>query len=163
IRRAGLYTEEDPDKLGRLLRWSGPYPYGPGLVIPFRAPDGYARVKPARPRPKGGKYESPRGLTNRPYVPPGGGTAAALADPAQPLILTEGEKKAVAADQAGYPCMGLVGVWGWQQPRPRDARGRGYGPRKLLPELRTVPWKGRKVFVVFDSDAATKPDVRRAT
>jgi hypothetical protein len=80
------------------------------LVIPFIGPDGrpmcyegadgkpvpYQRVKPDTPRRdeagKPIKYESPAGLPNRVFFPPG--TRAVLADPGTPLLLTEGEKKA---------------------------------------------------------------------
>jgi putative DNA primase/helicase len=73
--------------------------------------------------------------------------------------VTEGEKKAAAATQAGSPCVGLVGVYGWQQPRPRTD-GKGQGPRKLIEGLARIPWRGRRVFIVFDSDAAEKREVR---
>ena len=68
------------------------------------------------------------------------------------LLITEGEKKALAANQAGFPSIGLVGVWGWK-PGKKET---------LLPALERIPWKGRAVYVVFDSDIATKPDVQDA-
>ena len=79
-----------------------------------------------------------------------------------PLVITEGEKKAIAADQFGFPCVGLVGVYGWTQKRVRDADGRGSGPRKLIPDLEAIPWQDRRVTFIFDSDAATNDNVKWA-
>jgi putative DNA primase/helicase len=68
------------------------------------------------------------------------------------LLLTEGEKKALASTQAGFPCIGLVGVNGFK-PKNRAA---------LLPTLESIAWKGRPVFIAFDSDVAIKPEVQVA-
>ncbi len=169
IAAGGFYSESRPGEVARLVAWKGGAgKLGPCLVIPFHAPDGtptgYCRVKPDNPREKGGKafkYESPVGQPNRAYLP--NGTRPALADPGTPLLLTEGEKKAACADAHGMPCVGLVGVWGWQAKQPRDpATGRTVGPKRLLPDLAAVAWHGRRVTLVFDSDAATNPKVRLA-
>ncbi len=168
---AGLYSETDPAAVSRLLGWDKPAAaLGPALVFPYLdasgRPTGYARLKPTTPRAdkkspgRAIKYEAPRRQANRAYVPPG--TRGPLADPAAVLILTEGEKKSLAADAAGFPCVGLPGVWAWQRKRGRDAAGRGAGPRELIPDLAGVSWSGRAVRVVFDSDAATNPNVRAA-
>src|SRR5262249_58335368 len=142
---------------------------GPCLCIPFAdaegKPTGYCRLKPDRPRNnkedgKPIKYESPKGSTNRAYLPPG--TPAALKDPSAPLVITEGEKKAAKADQEGFPCIGLVGVYGWQRKRTRDKDGKATGERQLIDSLASVSWQGRPVFLCFDSDAATNPNVRMA-
>jgi hypothetical protein len=165
---AGVYSEPDPAAVGRLLGWSGPADaLGPCLVFPYPdadgRPTGYARLKPASPRADRRspgrliKYEAPRGQPNRLYLPPG--TRPAVADPAVPLLLTEGEKKALAADAAGFPCLGLAGVWAWQRKRAKGADGRGNGPRQLIPDLAAVVWAGRRAAVVFDSDAAANPGV----
>src|SRR5207248_1126878 len=127
---------------------------------------GYVRLKPSKPRIDGRtgkpvKYESPVGRPNRLYIPPGC-TRAALADPSVPLLITEGEKKAAKADQEGFPCLGLVGVYGWQKRRPKGADGKGVGLRELIDDLAAVAWQGRVVFLVFDSDAARKKEVRWA-
>jgi hypothetical protein len=170
---AGLYTETNPDRLADLLNWSGPAKaLGPCLVYPYLDatgdPTGYHRLKPTTPRAsktgdeagKPVKYEGPKGRPNRLYVPPG--TRAALADPTARLIVTEGEKKALAADACGFACVAVAGVWAWQQRRAKGADGRGAGPRQLIPDLVAVAWAGRTVFVVFDSDAADNPKVRHA-
>ena len=120
ILAAGLYSERDARQVRTLLNWSGKAPrsLGPCFVFPYLQPDGsrngYTRLKPSKPRTdkrigKAIKYEAPKGAGNRLYVPPG--TVAKLADPTVPLVLTEGEKKALAADQAGYACLSVPGVW----------------------------------------------------
>jgi hypothetical protein len=169
IRRAGLYSETNPRELGRLLGWRKEYENGPALVIPFfdadGKPTGFARLKPRTPRPGGAKYENPKrtdGPPYRLYIPPAGCTLAAVKEPAPALVITEGEKKALAADQHGIPTVALPGVWCWHLPRPKNAKKRGYGPRVLLPDLEAIPWQARTVTIVFDSDAAHKPDVQRA-
>jgi len=166
VRACGFYSEADPAAVARLLKRSDANlvaALGPCLCLPFFAPDGgplgYVRCKPDRPRAdakgKRVKYESPVGAPNRAYVPPG--TRAAVADPAVPLLITEGEKKAARADQDGFPCVGLVGVYGWQAKRADPA-----APRDLIPDLAAVAWAGRRVYLVYDSDLADKPEVRLA-
>ncbi len=170
----GFYSETDPHKviavLGAHLSTRGAAGYGACLVIPYFAPDGtptgYARLKPDRPRKdkkkdsKPVKYESPAGQPNRAYVPPG--TRAALADAGVPLLVTEGEKKGAAADQHGFPCVALSGVWAWQLKRPKDEQGRGTGSRELIADLAAVVWKGRRVVIVFDSDIESNEQVKWA-
>jgi putative DNA primase/helicase len=162
-----LRTATDVERVLRWRRYDGRL--GECLCIPFTGPDGkpvgYARLKPDRPRNsnedgKPIKYESPKGSSNRAYFPPG--TGAALAEPSAPLIVTEGEKKSAKADQEGCPCVGLIGVYGWQKKRRRDADGKPQGDRELIDDLTRVAWQGRPVYLCFDSDAATNANVRRA-
>src|SRR5262249_45356520 len=89
-------------------------------------------------------------------------TLAALKNAAAPLIFTEGEKKAAKSDQEGFPCIGLIGVSGWQKKRAKDKHGKPQGQRHLLDALAAIPWQGRLVYVCFDSDASTNPNVRKA-
>lgn len=168
IYAAGLYTERDPIAIGRLLGRKGPaHMFGSCLAFPFRDAagnvNGYTRFKPSRPRTKDArpvKYESPIGKPNRAYFPPG--TLSALTDPTAPLLITEGEKKALAADQHGLPCIGLTGVYGWQKKRAKDKDGKPLGERELIDGLAAVAWQGRPVLLYYDSDAAANPHVRRA-
>ncbi|MBL9092407.1 MAG: DUF3854 domain-containing protein [Planctomycetaceae bacterium] len=96
------------------------------------------------------KYESPIGQPNRVYYPPGTESLVDNAD--QELLITEGEKKALAGTQNGFPAIGLVGIYGW-----KDARN-----ERLLPELERISWKQRRVFIAFDSDIRTNQNVRDA-
>jgi hypothetical protein len=159
IEACGFISTDNPDVIGRLLNWRSPADgLGPCLVIPFRRPDGspipiadFCRLKPDRPRTQDGstvKYEQPAGKSLRAFFPPG--TTAALFDPSQPLIITEGEKKAAKADQEGFPCVGLTGVDCWG----KDGA--------MIADLAAVAWRGRTVYIVYDSDAASKPAVRGA-
>lgn len=92
---------------------------GPGLVIPYpcfgdSAP--FSMVKPdISPiiNEKPAKYLSPKGAGVRAYMPPK--TWEALKDPTIPTLVTEGEKKTAKADQEGFPCIGLGGMWGFSQ------------------------------------------------
>src|SRR5262249_35671303 len=124
----------------------------------------FVRLKPDTPRRRLGKavkYESPLGSGNRVYIPPGVG--AALADPAKEVVLVEGEKKALAGTQDGFPTIGLSGVWNWVVKRPKDAwTGGGPGRRKLIDALERVHWDRRKVTIAFDSDLKEKPEVEWA-
>jgi hypothetical protein len=178
---AGLYAERDAERVRELL---GSYlsaktvrRLGPCLVIPYCDPAGgpmtywngdgadhpFARLKPAKPRvDKGGrpvKYESPAGAPPRAYFPPGT-RAAVLANPLVQLLITEGEKKALCADQHGFRCVGLGGVSSWSVKRERDAHGKAVGVRELIPDLTALAWQGRVVVIVYDSDLGDKPEVQ---
>lgn len=176
IHSAGLYTITDAEKVRGLLggylsqktaRAMGPclaFPYfdANGQLMTFANGDGsdhpYVRLKPAKPRkdrkknnrPK--KYESPLGASCRIYIPPR--SRPALADPAIPLIISEGEKKVLCADQHGFACIGLSGVFAWQVKQEEDEDGNKIGPRELIPDLDALPWQGRLVYIVYDSDLA---------
>lgn len=65
-------------------------------------------------------------------------------------MITEGEKKALAAFQNDILSIALSGVTSWKDKR---------GPVK---DLDLITWKGRKVFIVFDSDSQVNPNVRDA-
>ncbi|NOT01778.1 MAG: DUF3854 domain-containing protein [Phycisphaerales bacterium] len=167
IRAAGLYSV-GTGAVAELLGWRAKrVDWGRGLAFPYRKPDGsdteYVRVKLDFPRhdERGTpiKYESPRGKQNRAYFPPGFANAFARGGP---ILITEGEKKTLAAAQAGFCCVGLVGVWSFQQKRLRDDRGRTFGVRQLLSELVALDWKGRVVVIVFDSDVVDRPDLQLA-
>jgi len=163
---AGLYTESDPSAVSKLLNWNKPAKsLGPCLVFPYFDQDGkplgYHRLKPTHPRmeqKKDGsskpiKYEAPRGVPNRLFIP--ASTRAVLNTSHDPLIITEGEKKSLCADTNGFPSVSIPGVWAWPA-RSNSNR------KQFIPDLAAVPWKGRKVYVVFDSDAATNPKVQQA-
>jgi putative DNA primase/helicase len=170
IAACGFRSLQAPQRIQQVLRWQRyKGELGDCLLIPFPdangKPTGYARLKPDRPRKgredgKPIKYESPKGVSNLPFFPPG--TLAALQDATVSLLITEGEKKAAKADQDGFPCIGLVGVWGGQKRRTKGPDGKTQGERELIPGLEAVPWKGRTVSICFDSDAATNPHVRAA-
>lgn len=126
-----------------------------GLVIPVCSPDGISRswqLRPNKPRKdkkgKPLKYETPGGSAvildvhprMREEVRSGSGD----------LWITEGIKKADALTSRGLPTIGLIGVWNWQ----RDG--------DLLSCWEHVRLKGRRAYVVFDSDVMDKEGVHLA-
>jgi putative DNA primase/helicase len=136
------------------------YGAGRGLVFPYDRAGAnmtptYARVKLDQAGADGKRYRSPKGRGNHLYTPftidP-----YALCDVRQILVITEGEKKTLAAVQAGIVCVGLSGVWSWKHRVVKE------GPSVPIEDLHVLPWKGRSVCIVFDSDAATNHDVRAA-
>lgn len=169
IEELGFWSERDPAVVARHLGWDYPADkLGPCLMIPFPGAEGYVRAKPDKPlpytdgngkvkldehgKPKVRKYESPKGRPNRVYIPPA--VRPVLCDPSVELFITEGEKKAAKATQEGFPCLGLVGIYGWVV---KDS-----DPKALIDDLAQIVWPGRRVCLVFDSDAVRKPEVLRA-
>lgn len=73
-----------------------------------------------------------------------------LADVDRPLMITEGELKAAKACQVGLPTIGLGGVHNWRSYK----RGITW-----LPSLEAVNWVRRYVYICFDSDYRTNPNV----
>ena len=108
--------------------------------------------KPRRPVPnrdgKPMKYASPKGQGSRLDVHPR--NRAAIADPAIPLWITEGIKKADALTAAGLCVVALTGVFNWR------------GTLGTLGDWEDVPLTNRDVTVCFDADAHTNPNVLRA-
>jgi hypothetical protein len=170
IEKAQLATAAEPASITKLLGWKRmPKTIGPVLEIPYPDPltetfSDYWRLKPACPRlnddEKPIKYEAPKNKPSRAYFPPG--LSQILSDPSTPLLITEGEKKALKAVQEGFACIGIAGVWAWQKRRQAGPNGKKIGPRLLIDDLASFQWGGRTVFIVFDSDAATNQNVRLA-
>lgn len=129
-----------------------------GLAIPYlhTANDGketFTRIKFDKPDTKGRRYAQAKGSGNRLYIPsildP-----ATLKNPTAPIFITEGEKKALKATQEGLPCVSVSGVDSW--------RSRVNGKSQPIADLDLIEWKGRQVFLVYDSDVIVKERVRHA-
>ena len=156
IRKAGIYSESKHERLALVLnrkKWFRKW--GAGLVFPYHNLAGdriQAHVKPDNPpldrNGKPQKYLHPSGGDVRVYMP--ADVRPVAEDPKRELLITEGEKKALCGTQYGFPTVGLAGVEGWHK-RQSTA---------LLPDLDRFVWKGRKVFVVFDSDLANNANVQ---
>ncbi len=132
-----------------------------GMVIPYLnvQDETYARVKLDDGGQDGKRYRSPKESTNKLYVPPIF-AAGALSDVSQDLYITEGEKKALKACQEGLFCVALPGVWSW---RTKDHEDKSVINNSVpISDLDRIRWEGRRVSIVFDSDAATKPEVAQA-
>lgn len=106
---------------------------------------GFVKTKPQR-------YGQPKDSGVRAYFAHGVGIdwPEVLADAETPLVITEGEKKALSACVAGIPCVGLGGVYNFM------------AADRLIPELDAVQWDGRSVYICYDSDAATNANIQAA-
>lgn len=131
----------------------------PGLLVPQLRADGSTwgyQYRPDSPRERDGKpvkYETPVGQRNGIDVPPSVGPM--LGDPAVPLFITEGVKKADAGACAGLAVVALPGVWSW---RGKNAQG----GKVAVDDWHDVALNERRVVIAFDGDVARKPAVHGA-
>lgn len=173
IDSGGFFTEREGRELASILGWKGwPKTRGDGLVIPFYLPTVgagaepfFARVRPDHPRTdersgKVAKYEQPKDTPVAPYFPVRSRVHRRYeASATEPLVFTEGEKKAALLDQLGFAAIGATGVSCFH-----DAPHRKETDEYRLHELirRHVHVAGRACFVVFDSDQVDNDQVVRA-
>ena len=101
------------------------------------------------------RYAQPAATLNEVYLPPilPVPWKDVAEDASIAIHITEGEFKAACACSIGLACIGLGGVDVWRSTK------RGID---LLPQLKEFKWENREVIVVYDSDAATNPNVVRA-
>ena len=157
IAEAGLYTPA-PGDLPRLLSARLVERVQHVLVFPYDSPghgglwrrdDEFVRCKLFPPVDDGDghtiRYYQRSGTPPRLYIPALARTA--LADPTVPLLITEGEKKALKANQEGLACVAVGGLWNWQ------VSGRP------IAELDRIDWCDRETLIVPDSDVWTRPDL----
>jgi hypothetical protein len=157
IAAAGLYTPAPVD-LPRLLSARLVDQVRHVLVFPYdevghgglwRRQDEFVRCKLFPPVSDGQghtiRYYQRGGTPPRLYLP--ARARAALADPAVPLLITEGEKKALKANQEGLACIAVGGLWNWQ-----------IGGRPLA-DLDRIDWYEREAVIAPDSDVWTRPDL----
>src|SRR5204862_4194504 len=72
------------------------------------------------------------------------------------LWVTEGVKKALSGAGAGLCIIGLMGVDAWVVKTQPNM------PSDPLPDWDEIELRGRVVFIAFDSDVMTKPEVKGA-
>jgi hypothetical protein len=176
IAKAGLYVTTDPKalaklKIGAAAMWQSQYL--PALVFPYpelnkRDPVLYA-AKPRVPIELGAKDGKPgkpaKYLRTRDalycYLPPNI-TPRLLDDQNIPLLITEGEKKALSACSHGLACIGIAGVHTWGKGRDKDKEPRRmggwgdkdqHGVKRLFEPIERAAKAGKDIFIVFDSDA----------
>lgn len=135
----------------------------PGLLVPVIGPDGKEstyQFKPDKPRteqkegkpPKSVKYETVQGSSVRADFAPA--MLEHLSDTSVPVLITEGVKKgdslASWCERHNYPLLivALMGVWCFRKEASAD--------------LDRIVWDRRTVYLAFDSDAMTKPEVKKA-
>jgi len=145
IKAAGVYSMSPSDfleffsghsKLGKELRAT----VKTALAFPYQGHT-FARIKlfPALGRMK---YAQPPKTNARLYMP--------FPVDDRPMILTEGEKKTLAAHQVGLNAVGIGGVWSWiKDGEPID-------------DLNLLRWSGCDVTIIPDSDVFRRGDLLRA-
>jgi hypothetical protein len=156
VQRFGIWGETDAQ--GRQID------LGPGILFPIGTVyDGLTyQYKPDQPRQRSkddGTYQTIKNETC-------GGSRLAIHVPrrvrrwlktrTRELWITEGCKKTLSGVSPGPCIIGLMGVDGWvvrTQPNIRS---------DPLPDWDEIELKGRIVFVSFDSDVMTKPEVKCA-
>jgi hypothetical protein len=147
------------ERRAELRRQGFPNSSVPALLIPIYGVTGTRdlyQLRPDEPRMINGrvvKYETPRGSRMVLDVPPT--VREHLGDPAVPLLITEGVRKADAAASINLCCVDLLGVWNW---RGTNA----HGGKVALPEFEAIALNDREVYVAFDSDVMVKSSVHLA-
>lgn len=145
----------------------------PALVIPYFTPAGelatflrdgeelpFCRVRYVEPPIRKGfagkkvadKYGQPGASGTRVYFPPTVPWLKLLDDVQTPILITEGEKKSLAAAGHGFNILALGGVFNFA----------AAGSLDILPELELIKWRGRDVYIVFDSDALLNGQIQTA-
>lgn len=112
------------------------------------------------------KYMQPAGRRALVYFPVGTDPGW-LADPGMPLVITEGEFKAIALMRAAalhsarFFALGLAGVWNWKGKIGKELRPDGHWEdvTGFHPDLEKLRWDGRTVLIIFDSDIDVKDGV----
>ncbi|MGA2717158.1 MAG: DUF3854 domain-containing protein [Bryobacteraceae bacterium] len=126
--------------------------------------------KEGKLKPKG-KYLGAPGSGNRLYFPPGV-TPEHLEEITIPIVIVEGEKKALALQRLAYHeteeprfiPISIPGVWNW-----RGTVGKANGPtgeridlRGPINDLNRIVWAGRRVLILFDSNVRSNDSVKWA-
>ena len=151
-----LYAEHSPDYL--------PAPAG-GFEIPYFDVEGnvteFVRYRmleqpklagfSAAVERKPMRYAQPPGTLNEVYLPPIIPWREVVGNASIPICITEGELKAACATKLSpYPTIGLGGVWCFRSSKAGFA---------FLPQLEEFTFADRLVYIMFDSDAVTNPEV----
>jgi hypothetical protein len=141
IRAAGVYSLRPCDFAPFFnLRRGIPEKLGTALCFPYQGGE-FARIKlfPALGKMK---YAQPPKTGARLYMPFEVGN--------EPMIVTEGEKKTLAAYQAGFNAVGIGGVWNW------------LSNGEPIADLNLISWDSREVTIIPDSDVFRRADLLRA-
>ena len=87
-----------------------------------------------------------------------------IKNPAIPVLITEGAKKAGALLTQGFAAVALPGIYNGYRTR-KDQFGNPLAPPKLIPQLKVFATKDRKIYFAFDNDIKekTRMNVRKAT
>lgn len=99
------------------------------------------------------RYSQPGDTGVCAYFPQLADWKAIAKDYNETIFITEGELKAAKATAEGFPTIGLGGVFNFR--RAKDGVF-------FLPELGQFEWARRRVFIVYDSDYQTNPQICNA-
>jgi len=179
IAKAGIKDAESDDTTAQLLAKSR---IDAGYFIPYHdikgVATGHYRIRVLSGSDDTPKYLQPKAAGNHVYVPRGLPKGWEK-DPTIPVIITEGEKKALAASQFGLPTIGVGGVDSWRSRTFRVPLNtvskdgemavikveNGHVAEiqeEVSPELLEVNWIDRRCVIIYDSDTNNNPDVQRA-
>jgi hypothetical protein len=130
----------------------------------------WTQGKDGTPKPDR-KYLGAPGSTNRLYFPPGVALEQLL-DATLPIVIVEGEKKALALQRLAchevetprFIPIAISGVWNW-----RGTVGKTGGPRGEridvkgpISDLSRITWAERTAFILFDANVTTNDSVKWA-
>jgi hypothetical protein len=179
-KQAGIFrvdSHEGAELVGRNGR--GDYS---GIVFPYRWPgeenpreyrlrrdhpdmerDSKGELKPKQ------KYLSAPGAGNKLYFPPGVNPTD-LQNVDLPVVLVEGEKKALAIKRLcdeGYLSslsIAIPGVWNWRGTigKTVDEKGARCDEKGPIPDLDRIAWHGRTVYIFFDVNVDSNDSVKNA-
>jgi len=141
IRAAGVYSLRPCDMAHFFnLRRGVPVKIESALCFPYQRGE-FARIKLFPPLGKM-KYARPPKTGARLYIP--------FPINAGEIVVCEGEKKTLAAYQAGLNAVGIGGVWNW------------LSSGEPISDLNLIEWDGREVTIIPDSDVFERVDLLRA-
>jgi hypothetical protein len=141
IRGARVYSLRPKDfTLFFNARRGAPEEIRSALCFPY-ARGAFARIK-LFPALQKMKYAQPSRTSARLYMPFSIGAGA--------VYVCEGEKKTLAAHQAGLNAVGIGGVWNW------------LSAGQPIDDLAAVEWEGQDVMIIPDSDVFPRVDLLRA-
>ena len=142
-----------------------------GFTLPYHdvqgKPTGFYRYRYLEQPPRRGvealtkkkeyRYIQPTGVSTQVYFSrllEGGWEKFFKVEPRERwLIITEGELKADCACKQGFPTLALGGVWTFMSKREGLL---------LIPDLNELNLKDSLVYIIYDSDASSNPDVLMA-
>src|SRR5579871_3900762 len=95
-----------------------------------------------------------------------------LEDSTIPVIVTEGEFKAIALSRLAkhqgtsplFCPIAIAGVWNWRGTvgKTTGSNGDRRDIKGVIPDIERITWKGRRVIIAFDADSQNNAKVRVA-
>lgn len=158
---------------GSYAGWLIPY-YHPGNDIPvtYRLRRLNPDIEAGTGKPKG-KYTTFPGERNRFFIPPGI-TSEHLQDASIPIVIVEGELKAVAlqsiaGEANGKPSFIVIavsGIWNWRGVvgKTGNENGERVSVKGVITDFGIINWVNRNVTLAYDCDEkpSTRSEVRKA-